>query len=185
VLRLASRVAVWGVVPSPFLRPVQLGLGISGGVEAIVHAISRVVLQHGQEGGKLLALMDFQNAFNSVSRLKLVEVVRERCPELLPYVYVCYGGAAHMYVGQSVVMAKAGVHQGDPLGPLLFALAIYPFLLSLQAKFLNLKHAWFLDDGTVVGAATEVAQVLEVVVSEGPDNGIFLNPSKTKCGGRP
>jgi hypothetical protein len=68
----------------------------------------------------------------------------------------------------------------------LFALAIdiHPLISSIQAKFLNLKHvyvhAWFLDDGTVVGAATEVALVLEAVVSEGPDFGIFLNPSKTK-----
>jgi hypothetical protein len=55
-------VAVWGVVPSltPYLRPLQLGVGILGGVEAIIRAVSRVVMEHGQEGGKLLALMDFR-----------------------------------------------------------------------------------------------------------------------------
>jgi Reverse transcriptase (RNA-dependent DNA polymerase) len=155
-------------------------VGISGGVEAIVHAVSRVVVQHGQEGEKLFALMDFKNAFNAVSRLKMIEVEREWCPELLPYVFVRYGGAAHMYVGHYVVMPKTGVHQGDRFGPLLFVLAIHPFTSSIQAKFLNLKHAWFLDDGTVVSAATEAAQVLEAVVSEGPDYGIVLNPSKSK-----
>lgn len=47
---------------------------------------------------------------NYVSRTKMLAVVRERCSALLPYVHVCYGGVADMYVGQSVVMAKAGVH---------------------------------------------------------------------------
>jgi hypothetical protein len=30
---------------------------------------------------------------------------------------------------------KVGVHQGDPLAPLLFALAIHPFILSLAERF--------------------------------------------------
>jgi hypothetical protein len=52
-----------------------------------------------------------------------------------------------------------------------------------KRAFLNLNHAWSLDDGTdgtVVGALTEVALVLDAVVTEGPDTGIFLDPSKTK-----
>lgn len=48
--------------------------------------------------------------------------------------------------------------------------------------FFNLKHAWFLDDGSVVGEATELAQALDVVVRTGP-YGMFLNPTNTKCGG--
>jgi hypothetical protein len=89
----------------------------------------------------------------------MVDVVRERCPTLLPYVFVCYGCAAHVYVGQFVVVATDGAHKGDPLEPLLFELATQPFISSVQARFANLKHAWLLDDGTVVGAATEAALV--------------------------
>jgi hypothetical protein len=104
---------------TPYLRPPSGGrLGISGGVEAIIHAVSRVVMEHGQEEGRLRALMDFKNAFNLVSRRWMLAVVRERCPALLPYVHVCVMvEPPHMHVGQSVVVAKTGVHHGDPLGP--------------------------------------------------------------------
>jgi hypothetical protein len=53
--RLELRVAVWVVTPTgawlanhpPYLRPLQLGVGISGAVEAIVHEVSWVVMEHG------------------------------------------------------------------------------------------------------------------------------------------
>lgn len=81
-------------------------------------------------------------------------------------------------MGQSVALDKAGVHQGDPLGPLSFALAIQPFISSVKARFSSLKHASFLDDGSHVREATEVTQVLDVVVWEGLGSGIFLSLGK-------
>lgn len=85
-----------------------------------------------------------------------------------------------MYVGQFRIRATSGVHQGDPLGPLLFALAVHPLVLSLRARFPNLIQAWFLDDGSVLGAGEEVSGVLGTVIREGPQYGVFLNLPKTK-----
>jgi hypothetical protein len=41
-------------------------------------------------------------------------------------------------------------------------------------------HAWFLDDGSVVGEADNFIGVLSAVIREGPGFGLVLNTSKTK-----
>src|ERR1043165_7352506 len=40
-------------------------------------------------------------------------------------------------------------------------------------------HAWYLDDGTIIGAATEVAKALDIIRLEGPSLGLQLNIKKT------
>lgn len=54
-----------------------------------------------------MALLDFENAFNSISGEHMLQVRERCCPGLLPYFYVCYTGAggAHMCVGQFIIGA--------------------------------------------------------------------------------
>ncbi|GJT26270.1 hypothetical protein Tco_0906545 [Tanacetum coccineum] len=49
--------------------------------------------------------------------------------------------------------------QGDPLGPPLFALILHPLLHKIKDSCKLLLHAWYLDDGTVIGDLEEVARV--------------------------
>nr|GFB46026.1 hypothetical protein [Tanacetum cinerariifolium] len=49
--------------------------------------------------------------------------------------------------------------QGDPLGPLLFALILNPLLHKIKDSCKLLLHAWYLDDGTVIGDSEEVVRV--------------------------
>lgn len=41
-------------------------------------------------------------------------------------------------------------------------------------------HAWYLDDGTVVGDTIEVSKALQIIQSEGNLRGLHLNVSKTE-----
>ena len=68
----------------------QLGYGIEAGVEAAIHA-SRVYLAH-LPSNKALVKVDFQNAFNSIHRDKLLEAVKGCMPYLLHYVHSAYSG---------------------------------------------------------------------------------------------
>ncbi|GJT54578.1 hypothetical protein Tco_0989632, partial [Tanacetum coccineum] len=43
-----------------------------------------------------------------------------------------------------------------------------------------LLHAWYLDDGTVIGDSEEVARVLDIIKVSGPGLGLELNIKKTK-----
>jgi hypothetical protein len=40
---------------------------------------------------------------------------------------------------------ETGVQQGDPLGPVLFCLALHPVIKSLKSEF----NVWYLDDGVL------------------------------------
>jgi hypothetical protein len=45
--------------------------------------------------------------------------------------------------GNKIILSETGVRQGDPLGPILFCLALHPVIKSLKSEF----NVWYLDDG--------------------------------------
>ena len=55
--------------------------------------------------------------------------------------------------------SKSGVQQGDPLGPLLFALVLHKVISAIDAddECLNLLYqAWHMDDGVLAGKRSAV-----------------------------
>ena len=72
-------------------------------------------------------------------------------------------------------MSQEGPQQGNPLGPLLFCLAIQPLLTSLKSPF----SSGYLDDSTVGGPEVLVASDVDQVVARVAEIGLHLNI--TKC----
>ncbi|GJU46273.1 putative reverse transcriptase domain-containing protein [Tanacetum coccineum] len=70
--------------------------------------------------------------------------------------------------------------QGDPLGPLLFALILHPLLHKIKDSCKILLHVWYLDDGTIIGDSEEVARTLDIIKVSGPVLGLELNIKKTE-----
>nr|GEV81033.1 putative reverse transcriptase domain, PPM-type phosphatase domain, protein phosphatase 2C family [Tanacetum cinerariifolium] len=70
--------------------------------------------------------------------------------------------------------------QSDPLGPILFALILHSLLYKIKDSCKLLLHAWYLDDGTVIGDSKEVAMVLDIIKVSGPNLGLELNIKKTE-----
>ena len=66
------------------------------------------------------------------------------------------------------------------MGPFLFALVLHPLVHKIRDNCKLLLHAWYLDDGTVIGDSEEVARVLNIIRLHGPGLGLELNIKKTE-----
>ena len=74
-----------------------------------------------------------QKAFNVVSRQVVVDECATFFPELLPWVSWCYGSHPLLWHPLGQISSESGVQQGDPLGPLLFALVLQKLISSVDA----------------------------------------------------
>jgi len=119
--RLVAKVAcrITAIKFADILKPKQLGVGVKGGAEALVHAARRFV-DFMPESHSFVKL-DFVNAFNTLRRDCMIEAVSALAPELLGYVLSAYGSPSNLTFGEFTIESMEGVQQGDPLGPFYFA----------------------------------------------------------------
>ena len=129
---------------------------------------------------KWTLLLDFSNAFNSISREKMFKEVRSHIPSMAAWLECCYGAQPLLHLEDHTILSCSGVQQGDPLGPLAFALALQPILERIKCEVPNLLiNAWYLDDGTLCGSAADLAAALEIVEEDGPSRCLKLNRGKS------
>ena len=125
---------------------------MEGGAELLVHH-AQLALELNTSWALLKT--DMSNAFNSVSRSQLLHQVETSFPELLPHVRQMYAEASDLlYQMESetvLITSEEGVHQGDPLGPSLFSLAIHPIVSQLQRDHHNVRILAYLDDIFILG----------------------------------
>ena len=167
------------------LAPLQVGVGVRNGIDAAVHAVRSLIEdQSVQANDKWVLQLDFANAFNTVDRNKVFEAVRSHFPELSAWVESCYGGQAFLIFGNAVLTGTTGLHQGDPLGPLLFALAIFPLAQLVKSEVPSLLfQLWYLDDETLIGSKDDLVKAYDIVAAESPSYGLLLAPNKSSIWG--
>ena len=115
--------------------------------------------------------LDFQNAFNSIRRDKMLEAVQSLAPDLMAFVHSAYSSPSSLFWGDKTLQSSEGVQQGDPLGPLLFCLSIHQLCSQLKSELC----LFYLDDVTLGGCKEDILHDLEVVEREGVDLGLHLN----------
>ena len=162
------------------LTPLQLGVGVRGGCEAIIHATSHLVSSPSSSNQRWCLFLDFSNAFNCISRESMFVEIRRRIPSLAAWMESCYSCQPFLHLGEHSLLSCCGVQQGDPLGPLGFALTLQPLIERLKADVSGLNlNVWYLDDGTLMGSPEDLAAALRIVESEGPPLGLHLNRNKS------
>jgi len=172
--RLAAKIANRAAVAksASFLSPHQLGVGVQGECEAIVHPVRSFISSC--PAGLALLKIDFCNAFNSIRRDSMLEVVEAHVPELLHFLDTAYSEASILQFGEFAVLSEEGVQQGDPLGPLLFCFTVAGLLNDCDVDFVGS----YLDAFTLGGSIdTLITQVHSLEVGAG-SLGLSLNPSK-------
>jgi hypothetical protein len=173
--RLAGKIGCTNVMSkmSNYFSPIQLGFGIKNGAEAGAHA-ARQYYNFPHKNPKIFIKLDYNNAFNTTFRDKMLLQVKEKVPELYPFLMQCYLNPSQLFYGQHIISSQRGAQQGDPLGTLIFCLLIHPMAKSLTSE-LNL---WYIDDATLGGDPEDVMKDLDNIVSLSADLGMSLNFSK-------
>ena len=72
-----------------------------------------------------------------------------------------------------MLQSTCGVQQGDPLGPMLFSLAIHEVTEELVR--MGIQAVWYLDDGTIMGSPEEVARGYQLVAQKCAKWGLSVN----------
>ena len=164
-----------------FFEGHQVGVACPGGSELIVHGLRDCIESHWNDEDFVVLKIDFQNAFNMVSRQGLLDECLLHFPELMPWASWCYGQHPKLFYSMGTLSSETGVQQGDPLGPLFFCLVLQKLVGTIATDEVSshlLYHKCYMDDGAVAGSEKAVARVITILSELGPQLGLFLNVSK-------
>ena len=177
IRRLAGKLLVqrYQMDAAKSLPPVQYGVGVKGGAEAIIHH-ARAWLETAPPDHGLLQL-DFSNAYNSIHREHLLQAVATHCPIFLHYAKSCYANPVTLFAAGYTIASEEGQHQGCPCGPLFFSASI--LCLSRAADSIqNGWSKWYLDDGHLAGSIADLDTLLAQLEPAAANLGLKLNRKK-------
>ncbi len=126
-------------------------------------------------------MLDFKNAFNSLSRRKMLANMEKYCPEAMPWFTTCYGAYTPLYVGDTRILSRTGVQQGDPCGPAGFCWGVQDICEALREVVE--WQAWYLDDATMIGTKAQLEEAIVMVNDMAAARGVHLNLSKCSVWG--
>ena len=124
--------------------PEQFGVAIRAGTERVIHMLRTISFQHKDDEDFVVLKVDLRNAFNNVSRADVMRCVESSFHVLLPWVRWCYASNSHLWYQDWILTSQEGVQQGDPLGPLLFAMVIHAVIIQISEEVPNLDaNLWY------------------------------------------
>ena len=171
-----------------FLEPQQLGMSVAGGAK-LVHSV-RMKLE--QNPSFICVKCDLANAFNDMSRARMVEGLEEEdsLKHLASHAATLYAPASGLESRGSLWgESEEGGTQGDPESGPYFCVGMHKYVKKADQKLAEhdgmARFGW--DDGYLVGEAAEVFQALDTFAQDVLVNcGLRLQLTKTEvyCSGK-
>ena len=144
--------------------PSQLGAGVSGGCEATIHTTCRFL--ENMPNNYVVVKIDFSYAFNCIRRDSVLTAEADLLPEIYRF---CHLHTCILQYGKQTIKSQEGVQQGDPLGPLILCLVVFPLLTPLSSDLV----LGFLEDITLGGLLNTMAANVASIRSKGASLGLL------------
>jgi hypothetical protein len=93
-------------VLSSYLSPIQLGVGVSGGCEAAVHASRRFA--ENMPATQCIVKLDFINAFNSLHHDAMLQAAYDNTPGIYKFCHLAYSQPSILAFGGRTIRSEEG-----------------------------------------------------------------------------
>lgn len=164
------------------LGHMQLGVGVKNACESIVHMMQAML-----DNGNYVMSLDFANAFNEANRAAMMSALfsHPQLADLFDISHWAYSSPSPLFIMSRgkilrTIWSKQGSRQGDPLGGVLFALALQPALVQAAAASNEVTVRAFYDNVHVAGPPEPVVKVTEVLVAEAARIGLRVQYHKSE-----
>ena len=189
--KMVSTIHAANIDTTSFFGDLQLGIKRRFGTEHIVHAMQMQI--HGNPRTDKV-FIDFENAFNNISREQVLEVIAEHFPYLYPTFQAMYHQSQNTWVMAENGVVKAiaaheGMQQGDPLGSFGFAAGSHHLFRQCEEKIderaailqkaIYSFCAAYVDDFSAVAMFEKAMLMLQHIIAEGPKIGLIVNLQKS------
>ena len=123
--------------------------------------------------------IDVKNAYGTIGRRFVFQGLEQLAPGLLHWFRWAYGPESSIHFGDLELLNGAGVKQGDPLGCLLFCVAVHEVLLTVHREFPRHQLLGLMDDATIIGPSEEIGTIQSRLQDLFRPLGLQLNLDKT------
>ena len=105
-------------------------------------------------GNNVLIKLDMKNSLNPVRQDHFLEVCLSRALSILLLALTAYATSSHLVIDNGTFLSETGIQQGDPLGQIMFALAVDKIARGVKSP----TNIWYLDDATIGGPVESVCK---------------------------
>eukprot|EP00971_Amphidinium_carterae_P134453 2664487-Amphidinium_carterae.1 len=109
VCKVATQVAMEEV--KSHLAPLQVGVGVSGACEGVIHAVRQWFHRNRDCPDKVIVTLDIANVFNTMDRSAFASVVRHLIPGCAPWVDLAYLSHSKLKLQNQLLLSARGIQQ--------------------------------------------------------------------------
>ena len=115
-----------------WIATIQVGVDVSGGAEAAINAIRRLVTNLPDH--HVVIKLDFSSAYYTIRRDTVLDTVADKLPELYRFIHAPLSGSPKFSYHTYIIESAEGSQQVDPLSGLEFCDAIHPTLEESSSR---------------------------------------------------
>lgn len=166
-----------------FLRPNQLANGVHAGIDGLVNDTRMLCKRFERRDDFVLISVDAKNAFNTISRQKMLDILPDKAPSLARFINMVYGKCKAPlllpFTSAARLYSCEGTQQGDPASMLLFSLVLQPVINTISQSCDLALNRWYDEDGTLIGSIEQVSRAVHILLSEGANINFQVQARKT------